>query len=150
MKGGILKLKHLVFRNLVRVSRLRLLYCCEKSTCREIKEISSSSNLIGVYAKVDWPSKPYDQWILAYNAMVLESEEQMSVWNANCPYNISKSDDERRECSKYSIQLCNGQNMDIPPEQDDVSLYASYGPKVNHQFYNYTVSAQFHVFPRLE
>ena len=103
-----------------------------------------------MYAKVDWPSKPYDQWILAYNALVLESEEQMSVWNANCPYNISKSDDEGRECSKYSIQLCNGHNMDIPPEQDDVSLYASYGPKVNHQFYNYTVSAQFHVFPRLE
>ena len=31
--------------------------------------------------------------------------------------------------------------MDITPEQDSVSLYASYEPKVNHQFYNYTVSA---------
>ena len=56
-----------------------------------------------------------------------------------CPYNITKSDDERRECSKYSIRLCNGQSMQIPPEQDDVNLYSSYGPKVNHQFYNFTV-----------
>ena len=103
-----------------------------------------------MFAKKYWPSKPYDQWLLAYNAMVLESEDQMSVWNAYCPYNISKSDDERRECSKYSVELCNGHNMNIPPEQDDVSLYASYGPKVNHQFYNYTVSAEFNTFPRLE
>ena len=26
--------------------------------------------------------------------------------------------------------------MEIPPEQDNVNIYASYGPKVNHKFYH--------------
>ena len=41
-----------------------------------------SSNTKGVYAKREWPSRPYDQWILSYNAMLMENKEQMSVWDA--------------------------------------------------------------------
>ena len=64
-----------------------------------------------------------------------------------CTYNTSRSDDERRDCSKYTI----GADQfwfAIPPEDDDTMKFASYGPKVNHKFYYDKTKYQMVLHPR--
>merc|ERR1712080_501471 len=50
--------------------------------------------------------------------------------------NLSKTDDERRYCKKYSLTVAARDAMiNIPPEYDRPDLFLpSLGPKVNHHF----------------
>ena len=89
----------------------------------------------GVITKRDFSEKDHDQWLMSYNAITF-TKSQREIFHRNCLYNISKSDDERRACKKYSISSGRGLAMDIPPDFDDFKLFASYGPKVNHKFYD--------------
>ena len=96
--------------------------------------------LTGVFTKFDWKIKGYDQWILAYNALLHETTVDFKNYKDGCFYNISKREDERRDCAKYSMYMCNGFKMEIPPVYDNVNMFSSFGPKVNHNFNNYTVN----------
>ena len=63
--------------------------------------MSFLSNLIGVYAKLDWPSKPYDQWILAYNAMVLET--YYAAYSTKLIGNSTKRNQNTAICASFFI-----------------------------------------------
>ena len=84
-----------------------------------------------MFTKGDWSVKKYDRWILTYNALFHETKLDVENYKQGCLYNISKSDDDRRQCTKYSVQHCSGFKMEIPPEYDDVNIFSSYGPKTN-------------------
>ena len=82
-----------------------------------------------------WTKATFDRYLLSYNGMSY-NPEQREIFEKGCTYNTSKSDDDRRECLKYSISSCNGHRMEIPPDSDQMANFASYGPKVNHKFYH--------------
>ena len=74
-----------------------------------------------------------------YNALYHETKLDEENYKQGCLYTISKSDDDRSQCTKYSVQHCSGFKMEIPPEYDDVNIFSTYGPKTNHNFHKFTV-----------
>ena len=72
------------------------------------------------------------------------NDEQRNIYRRHCSMNVSKTDDERRHCGKYtiSINLLN-KTIDIPPEIDmnPEAFFPSLGPKVN----NIESSHEFHM-----
>ena len=92
----------------------------------------------GVMTKRNFAKKNYDQWLMSYNGMVYDKIQSEAYYN-NWVYNTSRSDEERRDAMKYTIGGADniwGLVMQIPIDLDNVELFASYGPKVNHRFYS--------------
>ena len=88
--------------------------------------------------KRDFAKKNYDQCLMSYNGMVYD-KSQSEAYYSNWVYNTSRSDEERRDAMKYTIGGADniwGLVMQIPIDLDNVELFASYGPKVNHKFYS--------------
>ena len=88
----------------------------------------------GVMTKRDFAKKNYDQCLMSYNGMVYD-KSQSEAYYSNWVYNTSRSDEERREAMKYTIGGADN-IWQIPIDSDNVELFASYGPKVNHRFYS--------------
>ena len=57
--------------------------------------------LTGVFTRGDWSVKQYDRWILTYNAPYHETKLDVENYEQGCFYNISRSDDDRKQCNKY-------------------------------------------------
>jgi len=77
-----------------------------------------------------------------YNGYVYDTE-QIEIYKKHCSMNISKTDDERRLCSKYGIGIRMLDKMIyIPPELDiPETFFPTLGQKINHNFeYNNTHS----------
>ena len=77
---------------------------------------------------------PVERVACYYTMFLYRSPDEVKLFNASCTYNYSRTDDERRECNKYSLQF---QTYDaiisLPPEHDH-EPYPNAGPKVNHHF----------------
>lgn len=76
-----------------------------------------------------------------YDGYVYTSE-QLQIYKKNCHYNISKSDDERRRCSKYAIRIADlNVQINIPPEIDTTeTFFPTLGQKVYTIIGNFTIS----------
>ena len=51
-----------------------------------------------------------------------------------CKFNTSKSDDYRRDCSKYAMMLYSYEGIFQLPPEFDIDPLPNLGPKVNHHF----------------
>ena len=74
-----------------------------------------------------------DTLVSSYNGFVYDKENgESDLYGEACTMNITKTDDERRHCKKYSIQLYSkNAKMEIPPEVDQSGTFLpSWGPKV--------------------
>ena len=82
----------------------------------------------GVFTKKDVKEGLF---ISSYTGFVFD-EEQHEIYCRSCQDNLTKSDDERRHCKKYSLPInARGATIDIPPEYDQAdSFLPSWGPKV--------------------
>ena len=71
---------------------------------------------------------------IAFYSVLRFNEEQLSIYRENCHEDESKSDEERRACSKYTIgfESWKGGKMSVPPHLDSDEFYsATSGRKVN-------------------
>ena len=72
--------------------------------------------------------------VSSYNGFVFGHENgENLLYTDSCSMNLTKTDDERRHCKKYSLGLrSRAATIDIPPEYDQPdSFLPSWGPKVN-------------------
>ena len=85
----------------------------------------------GVFTKRDVKK---DTLVSSYNGFAYDKQNsEHALYREGCIMNITKTDDERRHCKKYSLGLY-GKNaqIEIPPEVDQPeSFIPSWGPKVN-------------------
>ena len=67
-------------------------------------------------------------------------EEQQKLYEADCAYNISKTNDERRHCLKYAISIpSTRKKINIPPELDNpCTFFPTLGPKVIYKYNIFT------------
>lgn len=85
----------------------------------------------GVIARRDLPS---GFTIIHYSLLTYKQFDEVSIYHSNCQNNKSRSDDERRACTKYEIELFSYRaRISLPPELDKGPL-PNLGPKVNHHF----------------
>ena len=85
----------------------------------------------GVFLKKDVKKYSLVSSYLGY----VYNNEQSKIYRRHCSMNVSKTDDERRHCSKYSISVSPlNKTIDIPPEIDvnPETFFPSLGPKVNN------------------
>ena len=89
----------------------------------------------GVFTKRDVKK---DTLVSSYNGFVYDKQNgESKLYREGCVMNITKTDDERRHCKKYSLGLY-GKNamIEIPPEVDQPeSFLPSWGPKVNEMIF---------------
>ena len=74
-----------------------------------------------------------DTLVSSYNGFVYDTENgESALYRKRCTMNRTKTDDERRHCKKYSIELYSkNAEMEIPPEVDQPETFLpSWGPKV--------------------
>ena len=85
----------------------------------------------GVYLLKHMPkNKP----VCFYSLFLYRKDEETTSFEKSCVQNTSMSDDYRRHCSKYTLDLITFKGtFNIPPEYDVEPLPNS-GPKVNHHF----------------
>ena len=84
----------------------------------------------GVFVKKDVKSGLF---ISSYTGFFYgHANGQHALYNKACSFNVTKSDDERRHCKKYSLSCApRDATVDIPPEHDQPdSFLPSWGPKV--------------------
>ena len=84
----------------------------------------------GVFTKKDFKN---GELLASYVGFVFGGENgQFRIYQKNCGMNLTKSDDERRHCTKYAIRLrAKDAIINIPPEHDQPdSFLPSLGPKV--------------------
>ena len=84
----------------------------------------------GVFTKKDFKD---GELLASYVGFVFGGENgQFRIYQKNCGMNLTKSDDERRHCTKYAIRLrAKDAIINIPPEHDQPdSFLPSLGPKV--------------------
>ena len=69
--------------------------------------------------------------ISLYNGYVYDAK-QMEIYKRNCAHNVSKTDNERRHCNKYAIDIhYTNQMINIPPEIDNPdTFFPTLGQKV--------------------
>ena len=74
--------------------------------------------------------------ITSYLGYVYDTEE-LGIYYRHCCMNVSKSDDERRHCVKYSIGIAFlNKTINIPPEVDvPDTFFRSLGPKVKIAYF---------------
>ena len=59
------------------------------------------------------------------------NREQNEIYFQTCDNNTTKSDDERKRCSKYALTLSKDSRIHIPPEYDQPGIsLPTLGPKV--------------------
>ena len=90
----------------------------------------------GVFAKTD--IEPY-MFLSSYNAFVFSKNNgEHEIYDKRCSMNSTKTDDERRHCIKYAIELsARDAVMNIPPEFDQPeSFIPSLGPKVRFMIFS--------------
>ena len=69
-----------------------------------------------------------------YSLFLYRKDDETDLFEESCIQNASKSDDYRRHCSKYTLNLITFEGtFNLPPECD-VEPFPNYGPKVNHHF----------------
>ena len=86
----------------------------------------------GVVAIQDIPAW---QFATIYSTFLYRYPDQYELYKKSCTFNISKSDDYRRGCKKYSLGIGSYHAFfDLPPEYD-VNPLPNLGGKVNHHFY---------------
>ena len=86
----------------------------------------------GIYALKDFKE---GELVASYHGFVFgKSNGQFEIYNKNCGMNVTKSNDERRQCLKYSINLeQKDAKINIPPQYDKPGMFIpSLGPKVCH------------------
>ena len=114
----------------------------------ELKESSIPNSGDGVFSKMHWPAELFPQVVSIYDGFTYDPE-QLALYRQQCPYNISKTDDERRHCAKYTISICSGMMINIPPEFDlPETFHPTHGPKVNHHFINHNCAYECNEHPR--
>jgi hypothetical protein len=85
----------------------------------------------GVFLLKDVPT---GRFASIYSLFLYRHKDQMDIYLGKCSNNITKSNDYRRECKKYSLGLSSFMaRIDLPPEFD-VNPLPNLGPKVNHHF----------------
>ena len=85
----------------------------------------------GVFTKRDVKK---DTLVSSYNGFAYDAQNgEHDLYRQGCIMNITKTDDERRHCKKYSLGLYGKYaQIEIPPEVDQPeSFIPSWGPKVN-------------------
>ena len=73
--------------------------------------------------------------VSSYNGFVFGQQNgELALYTNNCGMNLTKTDDERRHCKKYSLGIRSRDAIiNIPPEYDQAdSFLPSCGPKVNY------------------
>ena len=102
----------------------------------ELKTVQMSESSIpksgeGVFLKRDVPRH---RFACMYSYFLYRRPDEALLYKEACTYNVSKSDDFRRNCKKYGIPLISyGAVINIPPEFD-INPLPNLGPKVNHHF----------------
>ena len=89
----------------------------------------------GVYTKRDLKKHMLAS---SYNGLVFgHSNGEHEIYSKNCMMNLTKTNDERRHCKKYSLGLSpRDATINIPPEFDQPdSFLPSWGPKVSQLLY---------------
>ena len=84
----------------------------------------------GVYAIRDFQE---GELVASYHAFVFgKSNGQLDIYHRNCGMNLTKSNDDRRHCVKYSVDLeVKDAKIIIVPEYDKPGMFIpSLGPKV--------------------
>ena len=97
----------------------------------ELKDVNDPKMGEGIFAK-----KNLEEGVVvaSYNGFLFGiGNGQLELYNRNCGMNLTRSDDERRHCMKYSIKLrAKNAKFNIPPEFDQSGMFLpSLGPKVN-------------------
>ena len=94
----------------------------------ELRGADEAEMGLGVFAKKDIRKRIF---ICSYTGFVFDAE-QHDIYRRNCQDNLTKSDDERRHCKKYSLPIkARSATIHIPPENDKPdSFLPSWGPKV--------------------
>ena len=101
----------------------------------ELKIAKNSKMGEGVFAKKDIKK---GELAAVYNGFIFKHKsEEFDLYKKRCGMNISRTDDERRKCVKYAIEIpCKDAEMTIPPEHDlPANLFPSLGPKVKFKKY---------------
>lgn len=96
----------------------------------ELRAADNSKMGEGIYAKKDFKD---GELIASYVGFVFEEKKgHLRIYEKNCGMNLSKSDDERRHCTKYSLRLrAKDAIINIPPDHDQPGEFIpSLGPKV--------------------
>ena len=100
--------------------------------------ISDNDNMgEGIYTKRDL--RP-NTLVASYNGFVFDIKYgESDLYKEGCIMNLTKTDDERRHCKKYSLGLSSrNAHIEIPPEVDQPeSFIPSWGPKVEIVFRGY-------------
>ena len=101
----------------------------------ELKIASNPKMEEGVFAKRDFKK---GELTAIYNGfMFTHANGEFDLYKRSCWMNVSKSEDERRHCVKYSIKIpAKDAEMSIPPEHDvPGKLFPALGPKVKYCLY---------------
>ena len=99
----------------------------------------------GVVAIKDLPK---GQLVAYFSLHLHKTEAEIQAYRANCLYNQTRSMDERRACTKYSLPMVNWLGtMDLAPEHDKNPL-PNFGPKINHHFSQFNVGFKEAEHPR--
>ena len=97
----------------------------------------------GVFTKRDL--KP-GTLVSSYNGFVFETKNNESdLYRMACTMNLTKTDNERRHCKKYSLGLrARNAHIEIPPEIDQPETFIpSWGPKVIESVFLVQLISQF-------
>ena len=85
----------------------------------------------GVFLKRDIPKNRISCF---YSLFLYKNPDQVQIYYQKYALNASKTDNYKRECFKYSIDLNSYHgHIDLPPEFD-INPLPTLGPKVNHHF----------------
>ena len=96
----------------------------------EVRKIDEDKIEEGVFAKKDIKKHIF---ITSYTGFTYgKSNGQHAIYESNCTNNVTKTPNERRHCTKYSLGLkARDAVIEIPPEHDQPdSFIPSMGPKV--------------------
>ena len=85
----------------------------------------------GVFLKKNLPK---DTVACYYSLYLYREPDQWEQYLKSKMYNTSKSNDYRRECTKYSVQLVTYDGVVAIPPELDINPLSTVGPKVNHHF----------------
>ena len=109
----------------------------------EIRSANNANMGQGAFARIN--IKP-NTFVSSYNGYVYGKENgEVEIYGNSCYWNVTKSDDERRHCLKYAMNLpTRDATIHIPPEFDQPgSFIPSLGPKVNHNNFSTKVNTLF-------
>ena len=98
----------------------------------EARESNVAGGGMGVFAKQKLPK---GRIACFYSLYLYRHQDQLKTFDDNCSLNTSKSDQYRRQCGKYAINLETYHGtINLPPELDQEYMLPTLGPKVNHHF----------------